>query len=41
MVTGIKSPLSTMLSNMATATRVGTPRVSNTAALPAAATDCK
>lgn len=37
MVTGIKSPLSTMLSNMATATRVGTPRVSNTAALPAAA----
>lgn len=37
MVTGIKSPLSTMLSNMSSSTRVGTPRVTNTAALPAAA----
>lgn len=37
MVTGIKSPLSTMLSNMSSATRVGTPRVTSTAASPTAA----
>lgn len=36
MVTGITSPLSTMLSNLSTATRVGTPRVSSNATLPAA-----
>lgn len=37
MVTGIKSPLSTMLSNMSTATRVGTPRVTSNVASSAAA----
>lgn len=35
MVTGIKSSLSTMLSNMSGTTRVGTPRVSSSATLPA------
>lgn len=36
MVTGIKLPLPTMLFNLSTATRVGTPHVSSNATLPAA-----
>ncbi len=39
MVTGIRSPLSTMLSNMSSATRVGTPRITSTSTAASAVTN--